>query len=215
MQLEHRVEDWLTHALKTQERASLAVSGGRTPVAFFTALSELELSWSRIDITLADERWVNIDDEASNERLVRLHLLRNRAKAARFVGLKVDTDTPEQALALCERQLGLIHWPLDVVVLGMGNDGHTASLFPGTDALKQALALDNSARCAAIRPLDVPHPRMTMTRAALTGARHRALHMTGEDKLETLEEALMDVRKVELMPIRAFLQADLDIYWSP
>src|SRR5690606_28733372 len=137
------------------------------------------------------------------ENLVRMHLLRNQAKDARFISLKVDAATPEKGLEACEKQLSLLHWPLDVAILGMGNDGHTASLFPGTDGLKAALAMDSERKCAAIRPLDVPHPRMTLTAAALGSARHRVLHITGEDKLETLEEAFAALSHVELMPIRA------------
>ncbi len=213
--LAHQVGQWLTRALVTQDRASLAVSGGRTPAPFLAALSEFELPWHRVDVTLTDERWVSGDDDASNERLVRLHLLRNRAHAARLVSLKVDAPSPEQGVELCQKQLALMHWPLDVVVLGMGNDGHTASLFPGTDGLRQALAPDNPQHCAPIRPLDVPHARMTLTRSALARARHQVLYILGEDKLAVLEDAVADVENQELMPVRAFLRPGLKIFWSP
>lgn len=215
VRLAHQVRDWLKIALSSQERASMAVSGGRTPAEFFKVLSRTELPWSRIDVTLADERWVRTDDVASNERLVRTCLLQNNAREARFIGLKVDKDTPEQGLELCEKQLALLHWPLDVVVLGMGNDGHTASLFPGTEGLGEALSPDSPKRCAVIHPLDIPYPRMSLTYSALSGARHQVLYLAGEDKLETLEEAFMHPDRVELMPVRAFLRQGLNIYWSP
>lgn len=213
--LADQVAGWLEQALASRERASLAVSGGRTPVAFFKALARRALPWSRVDITLVDERWVGISDDASNERLVRTHLLSGPPREARFVGLKVDAESPEQGLAACEERLAELSWPLDVAVLGMGNDGHTASLFPGTDGLAQALAPDNPHRCAAIRPLTVPHPRMTLTYAALASARHRALLIQGDDKLIVLEDALGDLNNPQVMPIRAFLQLDLGIFWSP
>jgi len=211
--LARQVADWLRTALQEQERASLAVSGGKTPLNFFSALSQLDVPWSRVDITLADERWVNSDDEASNERLVRHHLLRHKAQEARFVGLKVDTATPEEGLDLCEQQLETIRWPLDVLVLGMGADGHTASLFPGTAGLEEALTTQR--RCQAIYPIDAPHPRMTLTRTALAGARHKILHIEGDEKLAVLEEALEHSQRIELMPIRAFLQDKIAVFWAP
>lgn len=214
VRLAHQVGDWLNEALRERERASLAVSGGKTPVNFFTALSQMDIPWSRVDITLADERWVNSDNEASNERLVKNYLLRHKARDARFVGLKVDVAKPEEGLELCEQRLNSIPWPLDVLVLGMGGDGHTASLFPGTEGLREALTTEKR-RCAAIYPLDAPHPRMTLTRSALAGARHKVLHIEGDEKLRILEEALEHLDRVELMPIRAFLGSNISVFWAP
>ena len=211
--LARQVADWLKTALQEQDRASLAVSGGKTPINFFSALSQQDVPWSRVDITLADERWVSGDDEASNERLVRQHLLRHKAQEARLVGLKVEADKPEQGVELCEQRLTTIRWPLDVLVLGMGSDGHTASLFPGTEGLAEALTTQR--RCQPIYPLDAPHPRMTLTRTALAGARHKALHIEGDEKLAVLEEALEHQDRIELMPIRAFLQENISVFWAP
>lgn len=208
-----QVADWLSEALRHNERASLAVSGGRTPVLFFEALSGCELPWSRVDVMLVDERWVAPTDADSNECLVREHLLRGAAAKARFVGMKNAAATAAEGVALCESALKSLHWPLDVVVLGMGNDGHTASLFPEADGLAAAMAPDGPDLCAAIHPLAAPHERMTLTLAVLAEARHVALHVVGDDKAVTLGEALAAPECLFDMPIRAFLHPGLHVYW--
>ncbi len=210
-----RVADWLTGALALRSRASLAVSGGRTPIVFFEALSRQPLPWERVDITLADERWVPASHDDSNERLVREHLLRGRAAGANFVPLRVDAATPDEGRSVCERQLSKLSWPLDVLVLGMGNDGHTASLFPGAPGLEAAMSPGAAALCAAIEPPEAPHQRMTLTYRALATARHQALHLVGEDKLETLTQALAHLERRLEMPVRAFLVPGLTLFWSP
>ncbi|RMF16181.1 MAG: 6-phosphogluconolactonase [Gammaproteobacteria bacterium] len=203
----------LRSGLESRDRVSLAVSGGSTPVPFFEALSQQALPWSRVDVTLVDERWVGGQHEASNTRLVKNHLLVNEAAAARFVPLKTSELTPYDALDSVEAQLESLAWPLNVAVLGMGNDGHTASLFPGAAGLASALAPEGDARVAAMTPLDAPHDRITFTASALLRAGHRALHIVGEDKRMTLEKALENLEDVAQMPIRLFLQQPLTIYW--
>ncbi|WP_097458797.1 6-phosphogluconolactonase [Mangrovitalea sediminis] len=208
-----QVADWLSEALRHSERASLAVSGGRTPVPFFEALSGFELPWSRVDVMLVDERWVPPTDADSNERLVREHLLRGAAAKARFVGMKNAAATAAEGVSLCESALKSLHWPLDVVVLGMGNDGHTASLFPEAGGLAAAMAPGGPDLCAAIHPPAAPHERMTLTLAVLAEARHVALYVVGDDKAVTLGEALAAPERLFDMPIRAFLHPGLQVYW--
>ena len=210
-----RVGQWLTAGLTERSRASLALSGGRSPVAFFEALSDCDLDWGRVDLTLVDERWVPPEHADSNERLVRRHLLKGAARALRFVPLKVDTDTPEMAQGICEQRLAAIDWPLDVVLLGMGNDGHTASLFPGMDNLAAALAPNGGRRCMAVAPPGASHARMTLCFEAIDTARHRVLYLLGEDKRKTLIRALERLADVPEMPVRAFIRPGLEIFWSP
>ena len=206
----------LEGALNLREVATLAVSGGSTPKPLFEALSFCELDWSRVRITQVDERWVPEDHADSNALLIREHLLRNNAAAAQFVSMKVDLDDAFAAEGQVAEKLVDFH-TIDVAVLGMGEDGHTASFFPGADALTKALDPDFQALCLALRPPAAPHDRMTLSLAALLRARQLYLHITGEKKWAVLEEALASDDPFEL-PIRAvFNRADnpLEIFYAP
>ena len=208
--------DDLSRAIADRGRASLVVSGGGTPIPLFRKLRRKILDWSRVRITLADERWVAPDHPDSNEASVREELLRDHASPAIFVPLKNDAATPEQGQAACELALSSFRFPLDVVVLGMGADGHTASLFPGAPELPVGLDLRGTARCVAVRPPIAPLPRISLTLSALLDSRRRILHITGSDKREVFARAL-DEGPVEDLPIRAVLRnaPSLDLFWSP
>lgn len=210
-----RVAAVLRGRLAQADRASLVVSGGSTPVAFFNLLSEQELDWSRVDVLLADERWVPEHDPASNGALVRKHLLKGAATNARFLPLKMPAEKPELAVdSLNERLAGVAH-PLDVVVLGMGTDGHTASLFPDAPELCEAMSPKAGIRAVAMNPPSQSHPRVSLSRAFLAGARFTALHLRGDDKLETLRAACQAPENEMAMPVRAFLKSGLRVFWSP
>lgn len=213
--LAQAVGERLTAALDHKKRACLAVSGGSTPKAFFKALSQLPLDWSRIDVTLADERWVDGDAADSNERLIRELLLQGPAAGARFIGLKQAHDTANAGQPLVEEALADIEWPLDVLVLGMGNDGHTASLFPDAPEIDEALDSSRPERCIAMHPPSQATPRISLTRRALEGAGWIAVHLKGVDKLDTLERAFSDLEDVRAMPVRSFLNEGTCVYWSP
>lgn len=179
----------LRGAIAERGIASLIVSGGKSPVPLFARLRGADLDWSRVWITLADERWVEPTSPDANERLLREHLLRDAAAAARFVPLKSAFDAVADGLAASRAALSAIPRPFDVVVLGMGEDGHTASLFPGADGVAEALAPDNPAPLAAITPLTAPHPRITLTLAALLDARCLMLPLSGATKLAVYRQA--------------------------
>lgn len=210
-----RVADVLAHRLAHSPGASLVVSGGSTPLPFFRALSRHSLDWKRVTVLLADERWVPEVDPASNTALVKRHLLVGNAAEARYLPLKVSTDTPEQGLETIREQLSELALPLDVVVLGMGNDGHTASLFPDAPELPSAMAMENEALVMAMTPGSQPNRRITLTRAVLAGARYTALYLKGDDKLDALREASSHLPDVLAMPVRAFLKPGLEVFWSP
>ncbi|SEL04705.1 6-phosphogluconolactonase [Halomonas daqiaonensis] len=211
-QLAEAVAEALRVDLARQDNALLVVSGGSTPVPFFEALATCELPWERVQVTLADERWVPEDAVDSNARLVRAHLLQGPAALATFVPLTTDNPTPEQgAEAVAERINGLA-WPASVVILGMGGDGHTASLFP--DSRELELALTTGAATVAVRTPSQPQPRITLSADRLHQAHRHLLHITGGDKRAVLARALSgdDVRE---LPIRAFLACPLATYWAP
>jgi len=212
-----QVAELLRGGIRERGEASLVVSGGSTPVPFFAALSALALDWKQLVITLADERWVDPTDADSNEHLVRQHLLQNQAAAARFVGLKNGAATAAQGEKECGARLALLPRPFDVLILGMGNDGHTASLFPQAARLGEALALDSGKLCLGITPPAAPHERMTLTLPALLQSRRIILHLVGPGKRAVYERALAGGPVAE-MPIRAVLGqtiAPVTVFWAP
>ena len=133
----------LDSPFKSKGQGSLVLSGGRTPMGFFHQLSQQVLDWSKVTVTLADERWVNADHKDSNEKLVKENLLINEAHCAKFLSLKNSAETAVSGEAELEAELSK-YGQFTVVILGMGDDGHTASLFPGADALFAGLALEFS-----------------------------------------------------------------------
>ena len=203
----------LNQAIAEQGIATLVVSGGRSPVAFFESLVKQPLDWSKVVVSLADERWVPVEHADSNAGLLKKHLLQGPAAKARFVGLYNAAATVERAALEADQGLAELP-PIDVLILGMGDDGHTASLFPNSPNLSEALQLDNSRRCWAMLAPTVPHQRLSMSRSLLASAKHKVLSIQGQSKLNTLNEALGGT-DVAALPIRAFLQPTLEIYWCP
>ena len=131
-------------------RASLAVSGGHTPSRFFEKLSQAPIPWGQVLVTLIDERWVDESSDRSNGALVRQHLLQGPAAAATFVPLYTGDSTPEDGFPALEQALDALSWPLTVAILGMGDDGHTASYFPHGDGLAAALSPPRDRRVAEV-----------------------------------------------------------------
>lgn len=196
------VAEQLNQALCTHGRASLAVSGGRTPAGFLQALSREALEWSSIHIILCDERWVPNDHADSNTQLIQQHLLCGAAAAAQFYPLYNGAHTAEEGEADLNRQLAHFPWPLDVAVLGMGEDGHTASLFPLAPELNHAYQA--STHCVAITPVTAPHTRISLTLHTLSQAQCLITHIVGASKQALLEKALSSTTEPAL-PIRRVL----------
>ena len=215
--LAERIGGQLTAGIREHQQASLAVSGGSTPVLLFERLSELEIPWRDVVVTLVDERWVAPGANDSNEQLVRSHLLKNKAAAATFIGMKNAAASAGAGEVECAQQLQKVPRPFEVLILGMGLDGHTASLFAGAEELAAATDMASGKTCMAITAPTAPHERMTLTLPALLASRQIFLHITGQEKNEVLQKALAG-GPAEKMPIRFFLRRQkppLSIYWAP
>ncbi|EJM52477.1 6-phosphogluconolactonase [Pseudomonas sp. GM48] len=207
------VANKLSDAIDAQGTATLVVSGGRSPIAFFQHLARQTLDWSSVVISLADERWVPVEHADSNAGLIKRYLLQGPAAKAQFLSLYSASANLEQAAEQADRLLSELP-VIDVLVLGMGDDGHTASLFPNSPNLAEALQADGVRRCWPMLAPTVPHQRLTMSRALLASAKHKVLSISGQSKLTTLNTALAG-DDVAAMPVRAFLQPTLEIYWCP
>ena len=207
----------LQEAIGMRGHASLVVSGGRTPVTLFNQLATEKLPWDKVWVTLADERWVDAHDAASNERLVRAELLQQLAAAAQFVSLKNAATTPDEGAEWAWRSLARIARPFDVVLLGMGDDGHTASLFPHSPHLAQALDTSRSPACVSMQAPVAPQARLSFNLNALLDARRIMLHIQGDTKWAVYQAAKAH-GPTALLPVRAVLhQQDVpvDVFWSP
>lgn len=207
----------LSAAIARSGEATLAVSGGSTPKAFFEALSTQALDWAKVKVTLVDERFVPEDNPRSNHLLVKTHLLKNAAAAAQFVPLYRPEATIEEAAKTASGIVPGMRQPFDVAILGMGTDGHTASFFPGGDHLAAALDLSLPRRVMTMEAPGAGEARLTLSFSALHDAGLLVVHIEGAEKKAVLEKARAGTDEAE-MPIRAVLeraQTATDIYWAP
>lgn len=207
MALAGRLATDLGQALASSERARFCVPGGSTPVPLFDMLSATELDWSRVDVVLNDERWVEETHPRSNTALLRRHLIRGCAEHARVIPLYTGMTTPEDAAPDRSEVLAAL-MPISVLVLGMGADMHTASLFPGTPGLDAVL---NSDDFVAGISQGVPEPRITLTPKALNSALVKHIVITGADKREAFDRAL--TLPADQAPIRAMMDGAV-VHWA-
>lgn len=210
-----KVAEELIQAIALKGKASLALSGGSTPKGFFNKLSNIDLAWDKVTVTLADERWVDFESDASNTRLVHESLLQNNAKKATFFHLKRGELT-EETLTELNNEAKILLLPFDVLILGMGEDGHTASLFPCSEQIKQGLDTSNQDALMKVVPQTAPNDRITFTFAHLIQSKNIILHVCGDNKKVVLDKANAGSDFFE-MPIRAFLQnkdIQTQIYWA-
>ena len=207
----------LRTAIARDGKASLLVSGGSTPKLFFQHLGRAELDWSKVFISLVDERWVPPTSDRSNAKLVAENLMQGSAETAHFEPLFVEGKSADDGIGELTSRFDSMAQPITVVILGMGTDGHTASFFPGGDNLEAAIDLANDQIFSSMRAAGAGEERITFTLPALLNTELLALHIEGEAKQEVLEAAQGE-GDVNDMPVRAVLRQDrtpLNIYWCP
>lgn len=214
-QLANNIADILADAIKRTGKASIAVSGGSTPKGLFNILSQKDIAWENVTITLADERWVDITSDASNTRLVHENLMVNKAKKAHFFHIKQGEELNAEVLSDLIFAADSKFLPFDVLILGMGEDGHTASLFPCSDQIDSCFSM-STASLLKVKPTTAPHDRITFSFKSLIASKNIFLHICGDNKKPVLDNALSgdDVKE---MPIRGFLQhptVNTNIYWA-
>lgn len=215
--LAEAVATTLSAAVAARGQACIAVSGGSTPKAFFKALSSKAIDWTKVTVTLVDERFVAPDTDRSNEKLVKDNLLINAAVSANFQPLYYPAATAEEAAAAATEQTTALGCPFDVAILGMGGDGHTASFFPGGSRLTEALDPATPRGVMTMEAEGAGEPRLTFTFSSLQDARLLVLHIEGAAKKDVLAKAEAPGDEAE-MPIRAILRraaSPLQIYWAP
>lgn len=208
--LADQIASELRNALEIQDRVTFSVPGGSTPGPVFDALSEADLDWSRVDVLLNDERWVPESSDRSNTALIKRRLLTSKAASARLVPLHVDTPTPEEGLGQVIDGVSEV-LPLTVLLLGMGGDMHTASLFPGADQLELGLS-DAAPDVLAMRAPGAPEPRITLSARALKTAQHTHVLITGDEKRKALDVAA-GTDSAQDAPISAFLP-QATVHWA-
>jgi 6-phosphogluconolactonase len=205
-----RLADDLDTHLLHHEAASFAVAGGSTPGPIFDDLCAASIDWARVHIMASDERWVPSDSDRSNARMIRTRLMTGPASAARFLPFYVPDRAPEDVLAEVEAMIAP-ELPLSVLLLGMGEDMHTASLFPGVPGLRDALS-HSASPLAVLRPDSQPEARVSLTAPVLNGALCKHLVIFGEAKRIALERALS--LPPEDAPIQAVLSGT-EVHWAP
>ncbi|NVK45872.1 MAG: 6-phosphogluconolactonase [Rhodobacteraceae bacterium] len=209
LDLANKIAGELRMALEAQERVSFCVPGGTTPGPVFETLSAVSLDWDRVDVLLNDERWVPETSERSNTALLKRRLLVGKAADARLVPLYRDVPTPEEGLDALMPAIEAV-LPLNVLLLGMGADMHTASLFPGADQLELGLS-DEAPTLLAMRAPGAPEPRITLSAKALKSAISTHILITGAEKRAALERA-QELDEMDA-PVKAVL-SQATVHWA-
>ena len=208
-----RVVELLTNRLEHQGRASLVVSGGTTPVQCFAKLAAASLDWDRVEVLLSDERWVSPDHEDSNERQARETLLIDNAASATLVPVYSESRSPQERCDELQDPLPVL--PFSCVLVGMGADGHFASLFPDADNLELGLDVESSRLYVPIETAASPHARVSMTLAGISRSDEIVLLMFGEEKLAVFNKAKELANGFPVSRLLRQKRAPVRLFWAP
>jgi len=214
------IEQRIVAGIKDDNRAVICVSGGSSPKPAYQHLSKLPLAWDKVDVVMVDERWVEPSHDKSNETFIKQTLLQNEAEKANFLPMKNSQSSAFEGQAECESAFKTLKQPFDITILGMGPDGHTASLFPHAQGLENALSTDNLVCAIEAIKSDVTGDitqRMTLSLHGIKQSKVIKLLISGEEKLSVYKQAKVG-GNVEDMPLRAVLnQTDVEVqvYWAP
>ncbi|MFT5452849.1 MAG: 6-phosphogluconolactonase [Enterobacterales bacterium] len=215
--VESNISYLLSKAIEERGQATFLVSAGKTPKFLYKSLSNTELFWNQVKVATVDERWVETNDKLSNEQLIRSTLLQNNAKGATFHGMKTDAKHAIDAISDINKTYASFNAPFDITVLGMGNDGHTASLFPRANDLDDSSSLCRSIQMNNNEQTTEVNERVTLTLSSLLQSKVIFLLLRGKEKLKTYQKA-MDGTDAFEMPIRAILQQNkipVVVNWAP
>lgn len=204
----------VAHRLEAQGAASVVVSGGSSPAGVFAELAKTTLAWSDVHIILSDERWVPADHADSNERLVRDTLLTGEAQHAKLLPLFAAGTAIEARCEELNDELRLAPFPFACALLGMGEDGHFASLFPDADNLAEGLDADSRQLCIPVHTAASEHPRVSLTLSALSRSDEILLLIFGERKREVYEAAKMDANGYPVSHLLRQKRAPVHLYWA-
>jgi 6-phosphogluconolactonase len=211
------VAQQLTHALMQQSTANMVVSGGSTPKPLYTRLQRKDEDWSKVTITLSDERWVSPTDPQSNQKMIQETLLMGLAGRAALVPLLTSHEEPARAEAVVAQRLNTLSKPYNLTLLGMGTDGHIASLFPDSPEIEAGF--ESTQPCIGVYPKKTETPRMSLTLQELLNSQRIVLLITGQDKWDVYQKALSDLDGDALsLPVRALLaqkRVPVQIFWAP
>ncbi|MFT6559447.1 6-phosphogluconolactonase [Sneathiella sp.] len=213
--LAKKVGELLSAAIAERGSAVLVVSGGNTPKNMFRILSQEKIDWQQVTVLLADERWVETWSERSNEKMVRACLLQYAAAEAHFVGYYHPDKTAEEALPVLNNILVMLDQPIDVLLLGMGEDGHTASLFPCAPNAASLLNPNEPLKLVIVEPSSAPDKRVSLSFPVLCQARSTVLHITGEMKKEVLQKITSGTIEAPIGEVLASGDGLKMLYWSP
>lgn len=210
-----RIINALHRRLETGENAAVVVSGGTTPAPVYSYMAHKELDWHRVHVLLSDERWVSADHADSNENMLRTALERSRASYAQISAYADLEKTPDERCRELDEEIQDLPLPFTSVLLGMGDDGHFASLFPDADDLEQALDLQSPHSFVPVKTASSPYPRVSMTLAALLRCDEILLLISGDEKRALLERAAEPGSELPIAHLLRQLRVPVDVFWAP